>query len=96
MKVTVAAIDLPKTCPEDTQMTQVIQAIYEDRVLKPLEHLALKEHQQVQVTVQPVSSDESDNLAPTSSDPLAGVRVATGIRDLAANFDDYRFGLGNK
>lgn len=27
-----------------------------------------------------------------SADPLAGIRVATGIFDLAEQFDDYRFG----
>ena len=27
-----------------------------------------------------------------NADPLAGIRVATGISDLAEKFDDYRFG----
>jgi hypothetical protein len=31
----------------------MIQAVYEDGVLKPLEKLALGEHQQVQITVEP-------------------------------------------
>jgi predicted DNA-binding antitoxin AbrB/MazE fold protein len=34
-------------------MTFVIQAVYENGVLKPLEKLALGEHQQVQITVEP-------------------------------------------
>jgi predicted DNA-binding antitoxin AbrB/MazE fold protein len=34
-------------------MSQMIQAIYEDGVLKPLEKLTLGEHQQVQITVEP-------------------------------------------
>ena len=33
-------------------MSQMIQAVYEDGVLKPLEKLALGEHQQVQITVE--------------------------------------------
>jgi predicted DNA-binding antitoxin AbrB/MazE fold protein len=34
-------------------MSQMIQAVYEDGVLKPLQKLALGEHQQVQITVEP-------------------------------------------
>ncbi len=33
-------------------MSQMIQAVYEDGVLKPLEKLVLGEHQQVQITVE--------------------------------------------
>ena len=36
-------------------MSQMIQAVYEDGVLKPLEKLVLGEHQQVQITVEPQS-----------------------------------------
>ena len=34
-------------------MSQMIHAVYEDGVLKPLEQLALGEHQQVQIIVEP-------------------------------------------
>jgi predicted DNA-binding antitoxin AbrB/MazE fold protein len=71
-------------------MTQAVLAVYEDGVLKPLEKLTLGEHQQVQITVRsPMVDNESNNNA---DDPLSGVRAATGISDLAENFDDYRLG----
>lgn len=72
-------------------MSQMIQAIYEDGVLKPLEKLLSGEYQQVQITVEPqteVGNPQSRN----SGDPLSGVRTATGIPDLAEHFDDYRLG----
>jgi len=72
-------------------MNHVIQAVYEDGVLKPLEKLALGEHQQVQITVEPGAM--AGTLGPQDrDDPLDGVRAATGVLDLAENFDDYRFG----
>ncbi len=37
-------------------MSQMIQAVYEDGVLKPLQKLALGEHQRVQITVEPQSA----------------------------------------
>lgn len=72
-------------------MSQMILAIYEDGVLKPLEKLTLGEHQQVQITVEPqvaVGNPRSED----ADDPLNGVRAATGITDLAEHFDDYRLG----
>jgi predicted DNA-binding antitoxin AbrB/MazE fold protein len=72
-------------------MSQMIQAIYEDGVLKPLGKLVLGEHQQVQITVEPhvaTGNPRSQDF----DDPLSGIRAATGIPDLAEHFDDYRFG----
>jgi predicted DNA-binding antitoxin AbrB/MazE fold protein len=72
-------------------MSQMIRAIYEDGVLKPLEKLTLGEHQQVRITVEPqvaVGNPRSQD----AGDPLSGVRAATGISDLAEHFDDYRLG----
>lgn len=66
-------------------MSQVIRAIYENGVLRPLDEIVLQEHEQVRVTVESASPA---NLG----DPLAGLRVQTGISDLAEHFDDYRFG----
>lgn len=37
-------------------MSQTIQAIYEDGVLKPLGKLSLGEHEKVQLTVEPLPS----------------------------------------
>ena len=36
--------------------------------------------------------ESGEPIASGSDDPLAGVRVSTGIADLAEKFDDYRFG----
>jgi predicted DNA-binding antitoxin AbrB/MazE fold protein len=66
-------------------MSQMIQAVYEDGVLKPLQKLALGEHQQVQITVEPqvvVDNPRSQD----ADDPLSGVLAATGIPDLAEHF----------
>jgi len=70
-------------------MTQTIRAVYENGVLRPLDAIALKEHEEVKVTVE--SGGWGDGPAP-DDDPLAGLRVRTGIHDLAENVDDYRFG----
>ncbi len=72
-------------------MSQMILAIYEDGVLKPLEKLTLGEHQQVQITVEP-QFGVGNPRSPDVDDPLRGVREATGISDLAEHFDDYRLG----
>lgn len=68
-------------------MTQVIQAVYENGVFRPLEKLELGEHQQVRITVElgvpPLGRNEPANV-----DPLDGIRVSTGIRDLAEHFGD--------
>ena len=37
-------------------MSQTIEAIYEDGVLKPLGKLALSEHEKVEVTVKPLAT----------------------------------------
>ena len=71
----------------------VIPAIYEGGVLRPLEKLDLPEHQHVQITVEPdVAAGQEPHGDTDQTDPLEGVRVATGIPDLAERFDDYRFG----
>ncbi len=77
-------------------MAESIRAIYENGVFKPLDHLSLPEHQQVQLTVESSPVEESTTPSNSSTDPLAdplaGIRTPTGIPDLAENFDDYRFG----
>ncbi len=76
-------------------MSQVIQAIYEDGVLKPLEKVVLGERQKVQITIEPAPSGGIPRK-PEQVDPLEGLRTATGIRDLAENFDEYRLGSKKK
>ena len=73
-------------------MTQMIRAIYENGVFRPLDTPDLPEHQQVHLTVESISSDTEKTTVPDTVDPLASVRVSTGISDLAEHFDDYRFG----
>jgi predicted DNA-binding antitoxin AbrB/MazE fold protein len=73
-------------------MSQTVDAVYENGILRPIGPLQLQEHQQVRVTVEPVPSGVAEPRAAVPVDPLAGVRVSTGVTDLAENFDDYRFG----
>ena len=74
-------------------MSVVVDAIYENGVLRPLDRLDLPEHQQVRVTVERVSPAAFEPPpAGNLDDPLADVRVSTGVKDLAEHFDDYRFG----
>jgi len=71
-------------------MNKTIRAIYEHGVLRPLEDIELEENAEVVVTIEsmPHAISESEKV----SDPLAGIIFASGIGDLAQNFDDYRFG----
>ncbi len=74
-------------------MSQTIRAIYENGIFRPLETPRLAECEQVRLTVEPEPSSAGVSSAENeSADPLAGMRVSTGISDLAENFDDYRFG----
>ena len=43
-------------------MTQTIEAIYEDGVLKPLTPLELPEHQRVTLNIQPLESLSPDEI----------------------------------
>jgi predicted DNA-binding antitoxin AbrB/MazE fold protein len=71
-------------------MVQVVKAVFENGVLRPLERLNLKENEHVQISVHQTDSGKKDGLKVTPADPLDGLRVATGIADLSENFDDYR------
>jgi predicted DNA-binding antitoxin AbrB/MazE fold protein len=72
-------------------MSLTIDAIYENGVLRPLENLDLADHQQVRVTIE-IVRDTTATQPANDEDPLAGIRIATGLGDLAEHFDDYRFG----
>lgn len=74
-------------------MTQTVAAIFEGGVLRPLDKLILAEHEEVQVTVEPLA-EVGIKVDSTSDadDPLLGLVAATGISDLAEHFEDYRFG----
>ena len=73
-------------------MNQSILAIYENGVFKPLEAPNLPENEQVRLTVEVAPMHVGSAASNGKSDPLAGIRVSTGIPDLAENFDEYRFG----
>jgi predicted DNA-binding antitoxin AbrB/MazE fold protein len=73
-------------------MTDSIRAIYENGVFRPLDTPNLPEHQQVRLTVESIAPGTKNKADPDTADPLADLRVATGISDLAEHFDDYRFG----
>ena len=73
-------------------MAMIIDAIYENGVLRPLGSLELAEHQQVRVVVEAAVPKQAASHPASDEDPLAGVRVATSLGDLAENFDGYRFG----
>ena len=73
-------------------MPQVVRAIFENGVFRPLDPLELQEHQQVRLTVEQAVPHKAADDSGQSADPLGGIRVSTGIPDLAEHFDDYRFG----
>lgn len=73
-------------------MVQVVQAVFENGILRPLEKLNLKEHEQVQISIHSTVPVNVDGEKGPPRDPLDGLRVNTGISDLSENFDDYRFG----
>ncbi len=72
-------------------MLMIVDAIYENGVLRPLESLDLAEHQQVRVIVE-VAAPGATAPPRNDGDPLAGIRIATGLGDLSEHFDEYRFG----
>lgn len=73
-------------------MIQSILAIYENGVFKPLESPNLPENEHVRLTVEVSPKQVSPAASNGKSDPLADIRVSTGIPDLAEKFDEYRFG----
>jgi len=71
-------------------MIKTIRAIYKNGVLQPLQEVELEENAEVVLTFEspPVTTAEP----PNGTDPLAGISFASGLGDLAQNFDDHRFG----
>lgn len=74
-------------------MSQIVEAIYEGGVLKPLAGLHLQENQLVRLTIDVDAAQGGPSPSP-SGDPLLGLACDMGFADLAQNFDDYRFGPG--
>ena len=75
-------------------MTQQAFAVYEHGTLKLLGPVSLTEQQKVRLEITVVDEADADETkADEVDDPLAHLRIQTGIPDLAEHFDDYRFGL---
>ena len=61
--------------------------------ISPQEQRALRELLNEKLAnVNGTKSPEQPRAIEVPGDPLAGLRVSTGIRDLAEHFDEYRFG----
>lgn len=69
-------------------MNEMVEAIYEQGVFRPLGNVPLAEGATVRLTFK--------SLAPSAADPaynLASMAEETGIADLALNIDHYLYGL---
>ena len=71
-------------------MSKTIRAVFENGVLRPLDNIELAEHTEVVLTFE--SRTEANEKATIGIDPLLGINFASGLGDLAQNFEDYRFG----
>jgi predicted DNA-binding antitoxin AbrB/MazE fold protein len=60
-------------------MPLIVEAIYEDGVLKPIEPLSLPEHTKVKLTVHPEVSlaQQTAGMIPWTGDPATLERLAT-------------------
>lgn len=81
-------------------MSHLIQAIYENGVLRPLERLELGEHQQVQIIVEPEKDSQSvvvpiTTLEPEPFDLLRNISVVVQATDdgYLATFFDANIGM---
>jgi predicted DNA-binding antitoxin AbrB/MazE fold protein len=72
-------------------MTVIVEAVYEDGVLKPVEPLPLSEHERVRVTVEPVRPPVWEQIVALTADapPEALAKLPS---DGAAQLDHYLFG----
>ncbi len=61
----------------------IVDAIYENGVLRPIRSLDLAEHQQVQVIVEVAAPGAAAPPPRNDEDPLAGIRIHTGLEGLA-------------
>ena len=79
-------------------MTQIVEAIYENGMLRPLEAIHLGEHEKVRLVIEGLSQEsleETETEIEIADDPLRGFRFSLGIPDFSENFNDYRFGRRN-
>ncbi|HEX8398433.1 MAG TPA: antitoxin family protein [Pyrinomonadaceae bacterium] len=68
---------------------QTIDAIYENGVLRPIQHFKMEEGRRVKLTVEEYDGNENDSAA-----SFLDIAQDTGLpRDYAANIDHYLYGL---
>ena len=75
---------------ENSQMSEMIQAVYENGVLLPLEPLQIEEHQRVHLLILP---EEPSLLAASQRkalSDLAGIGDS-GLSDISASHDLYLY-----
>ena len=69
-------------------MQEVIRAIYEDGVIKPLQKLNLKEHEMLNITIEKKGSKTKSKKTAMS---IIGI-FESGIKDLSLEHDNYLYG----
>lgn len=73
-------------------MQEVIKAIYEDGVIKPLKKLKLKEHEQVTITIE-----TKDTVTKPKKTAMSIVGIfESGIGDISKEHDNYLYGWEKK
>ncbi|MBI1747042.1 MAG: antitoxin family protein [Acidobacteria bacterium] len=77
-------------------MSKVIEAVYQNGQIKPLEEIVLPENARLLVTVLEETSIPSNNLKNDPAYNLEDIAEETGITDLAQNIDHYLYGLPKK
>jgi predicted DNA-binding antitoxin AbrB/MazE fold protein len=77
---------------KERTLTRTIEAVVENGLIRPLEKLEIHDQTRIRVTIEPSSETNGNIEAEELDDPFEGLSMKTGIRDLAENFDDYRFG----
>lgn len=69
-------------------MQEVIKAIYEDGVIKPLKKLKLKEHEQVTITIE---TKDTETKPKKNAMSIVGI-FESGIGDISKEHDNYLYG----
>ncbi|OGW13647.1 MAG: hypothetical protein A2W77_05880 [Nitrospinae bacterium RIFCSPLOWO2_12_39_16] len=72
-------------------MPKTIEAVYEDGVLKPIDHLPLKNHQQVHIIIEPCEKDTTIQNIPETIEEL--LKLPGGV--LSQYAIDNHMGIGD-
>jgi predicted DNA-binding antitoxin AbrB/MazE fold protein len=69
-------------------MAQIVDAIYEKGLLRPLDAIHLNEHEKVRIIIECLSNASSTkNETEVADDPLCGFRFSLGIPDFSNKFN---------